>query len=83
MTDFSRISDALEAPATSNIEVKLVTLGGTQVKTIQAGMTVGDFKRMNGIEGTKMVDDSGNTLENNYVLNSNTQAFISSPKKNG
>lgn len=83
MTDFSNINNSLNAAAPSNINISIVSLGGVEAKQIEAGMTVGTFKARYGLEGTKMVDESGNTLENSAVLSADTQVFVSTPKKNG
>lgn len=82
--DFTNISNGLnreeERP---NVKVTIVALGGLDTKEAQAGTTIGDFKRTNGLEGTKIVDEAGNTLENSAVISSDMQVFVSTPKKNG
>ena len=82
--DFTNISNGLnreeERP---NVKVTIVALGGLDTKEVQAGMTVGEFKRINSLEGTKIVDEAGNTLENNAVISGDMQVFVSTPKKNG
>lgn len=84
--DYSQINNALNtttpaAPATAKISI--VSLGGVNEYEISAGMTVGDFKMRYGLDGTKVVDQAGNTLENNAVLSQDAQLFVSTPKKNG
>ena len=82
--DYSSINNALNssaAPATAKISI--ISLGGVNEYEITAGMTVGDFKARHGLDGTKVVDQAGNTLENNAILSADTQLFVSTPKKNG
>jgi hypothetical protein len=85
--DYSNINNALNAPevpaAPATAKVSIVSLGGVNEYEITAGMTVGDFKSRYGLDGTKVVDQAGNTLENTAILSSDVQLFVSTPKKNG
>ena len=82
--DFTNISNGLNrAEERPNVKVTIVALGGLDTKEAQAGTTIGDFKRVNGLEGTKIVDEAGNTLENSAVISGDMQVFVSTPKKNG
>lgn len=81
--DFTNISNGLNKEERPNVKVTIVALGGLETKEVQAGMTVGDFKRINGLEGTKIVNEAGDTLDNNAIISSDMQVFVSTPKKNG
>ena len=84
--DYSRINDQLNSPAQpiySNVQVSVVSLGGVSDYTVTAGMTVDQFKNQHGLTGTKIVNENGDTLNNNDIITSNMQVFVSTPKKNG
>lgn len=78
--NYSRINDNLN---NSSAKVSVISLAGVNEYEITAGMTVGEFKARYGLEGTKVVTEAGDTLENNAILNNDIQIFISTPKKNG
>ena len=78
--DYSRISESLN---NETIKVSVVSLGGVNAYDVTAGMTVSAFKAKYGLEGTKIVNENGDTLDNSTVLSRNMQVFVSTPKKNG
>lgn len=83
MCDFDAINEALNSEERQTIDVKIVRLGGQDVQTIEAGMTVADFKAKYGLEGTKLVSAEGDILRNSDVLREDMKVFVSTPKKNG
>lgn len=75
--------DAFNENERQEIEIEVVTLAGAVKKTALAGMTVGEFKRKNGLEGTTIIDEDSDVLNDSDTLNYNMQVYISTPKKNG
>lgn len=83
MANFEDINNALNSVEPETVKVSIVTLAGTQVHDVVMGTTVAQLKSRYGIEGTKIVDEEGDTLDNNAIIDEDTQLFISAPKKNG
>lgn len=83
MSDFESINNSLNSTEPSTVKVALVTLSGVQTKEVEAGISVATFKARYGLEGKKIVDEDGDTLQANDVITGDTQLFISTPKQNG
>lgn len=85
MVDFNRVNDALENEANEAEEVKieLITLSGIQNYTIEAGMTVKEFKEAHDLDDVKIVDEDGDVMRSNDVFEEDGKYFTSTPKKNG
>lgn len=85
MVDFNRVNDALENEANEAEEVKieLITLSGIQNYTIEAGMTVKEFKEAHDLDDVKIVDENGDVMRSNDVFEEDGKYFTSTPKKNG
>lgn len=75
--------DAFNGEERREIEIEVVTLAGSQKKTALAGITVGEFKRKNGLEGTTIIDEDSEVLNDSDILDDDIQVYISTPKKNG
>lgn len=73
--------DAFESR--EEIEIEVVTLSGSEKKKATAGMTVGDFKKLNGLVGTTIIDEDSEVLRDDDTLEEDMQVYISTPKKNG
>lgn len=86
MVDFNRVNDALEngvEDEKEEIKIELITLSGIQNYTIEAGMTVKEFKDAHGLEDVKIVDEDGDVMRSNDVFEEDGKYFTSTPKKNG
>lgn len=83
MADFDAINDELNRTEPAKVEISIVTLGGIQKQEVSEGMTIAQLKSRFGLEGTKIVDEDGNALDNNYTLDDDMELFVSTPKKNG
>lgn len=84
MGNFEDIQNALENEQEKDtVSVELVTLSGVKTIEVEEGMTIKEFKKMNGLTDVKIVDADGDVLTNNDVIDFDTQLFISTPKKNG
>ncbi len=85
MVDFNRVNDALENEANEAEEVKieLITLSGIQNYTIEAGMTVKEFKDAHDLDDVKIVNEDGDVMRSNDVFEEDGKYFTSTPKKNG
>ena len=85
MVDFNRVNDALENGADESEEVKieLITLSGIQNYTIEAGMTVKEFKDAHDLDDVKIVNEDGDVMRSNDVFEEDGKYFTSTPKKNG
>ena len=85
MVDFNRVNDALENEANEAEEVKieLITLSGIQNYTIEAGMTVKEFKDAHDLDDVKIVHEDGDVMRSNDVFEEDGKYFTSTPKKNG
>ena len=83
MADFDAINDELNRTEPAKVEISIVTLGGIQKQEVTEGMTIAQLKSRFGLEGTKIVDEDGNALDNNYTLDDDMELFVSTPKKNG
>lgn len=82
--DYSRINSNLNAPeVAAEAKVSVVSLGGVQDYTVRAGMTVSEFKSVYGLNGTKIVNENGDTLTSDAIISRDMQVFVSTPKKNG
>lgn len=81
--DYSRINNNLNAPEAREAKVSVVSLGGVQDYTVRAGMTVSEFKSVYGLNGTKIVNENGDTLTSDAIISRDMQVFVSTPKKNG
>lgn len=79
----SEINDALNQPEVQNVTVSLVTLAGVETKVINEGTSIREFKNTYNLQGTKIVDEDGNTLSDNDVISEDMELFVSAPKKNG
>lgn len=67
----------------NEIEIEVVTLSGVEKKKATEGMTVKEFKRLNGLVGTTIIDEDSEVLRDEDTLEGNMQVYISTPKKNG
>lgn len=86
MVDFNRVNDALEngvEDEKEEVKIELITLSGIQNYTIEAGMTVKEFKDAHGLEDVKIVDEDGDVMRSNDVFEEDGKYFTSTPKKNG
>lgn len=85
MVDFNRVNDALENESNEAEEVKieLITLSGIQNYTIEAGMTVKEFKDAHDLDDVKIVNEDGDVMRSNDVFEEDGKYFTSTPKKNG
>lgn len=83
MVDFRNIQDNLENDSVGTVNVEVITLGGVENHEIQEGMTVAQFKEQYGFNGMKLVDNDGDVMNNNDVIEGDIQLFVSAPKKNG
>lgn len=86
MVDFNRVNDALENEVENEreeVEIELITLSGVQNYTIEAGMTVKEFKEAHGLDDVKIVDEDGDVMRSNDVFEEDGKYFTSTPKKNG
>lgn len=83
MADFDAINDELNRTEPAKVEISIVTLGGIQKQEVTEGMTIGQLKSRFGLEGTKVVDEDGDALDNNFVIDGDMELFVSTPKKNG
>lgn len=84
MANFENIQDALENQQEKDtVNVELITLSGVKTIEVEEGMTIKEFKEMNGLIDVKIVNDDGDVLTNNDIIDEDTQLFISTPKKNG
>lgn len=74
--------DAFSEP--EKITVELITLSDIPTKLeVADGMTVGEFKRINGLTGTKLINEESEVLRDSDVLNDGEQLYVATPKKNG
>lgn len=86
MVDFNRVNNALENGVENEreeVEIELITLSGIQNYTIEAGMTVKEFKEAHGLEDIKIVNEDGDVMRSNDVFEEDGKYFTSTPKKNG
>ena len=86
MVDFNRVNNALEnwvEDEREEVEIELITLSGIQNYTIEAGMTVKEFKEAHGLEDVKIVNEDGDVMRSNDVFEEDGKYFTSTPKKNG
>ena len=67
----------------NKVTVEVVTLSGTKSYEVTEGMTVAEFKRQNGLDGFKIIDEDSNLMRDTDVINSDIQFFVSKPKQNG
>lgn len=86
MVDFNRVNDALEngvEDEKEEVKIELITLSGIQNYTIEAGMTVKEFKEAHDLDDVKIVDEDGDVMRSNDVFKEDGKYFTSTPKKNG
>ena len=86
MVDFNRVNNALEngvEDEREEVEIELITLSGIQNYTIEAGMTVKEFKEAHDLDDVKIVDEDGDVMRSNDVFEEDGKYFTSTPKKNG
>ena len=85
MVDFNRVNDALEngADEAEEVKIELITLSGIQNYTIEAGMTVKEFKDAHDLDDVKIVNEDGDVMRSNDVFEEDGKYFTSTPKKNG
>ncbi len=86
MVDFNRVNDALEnrvEDEKEEVKIELITLSGIQNYTIEAGMTVKEFKEAHDLDDVKIVDEDGDVMRSNDVFEEDGKYFTSTPKKNG
>ena len=68
---------------TATINVELVKLGQVDNIQVPSGITVSEFKSMNGLSNyIKILDSNGNLLNNEDTIMENCTLFMSAPKKN-
>ena len=68
---------------TATINVELVKLGQVDNIQVPSGITVSEFKYMNGLSNyIKILDSNGNLLKNEDTIMENCTLFMSAPKKN-
>jgi len=78
--DFEEMNGREES---AKANVTIVTVAGTQDQEVEVGTSIGDFKSRYGLEGTKIVDEEGDALNNSDIITNDMQLFIATPKKNG
>lgn len=86
MVDFNRVNDALEngvEDEKEEVKIELITLSGIQNYTIEAGMTVKEFKEAHDLDNVKIVDEDGDVMRSDDVFEEDGKYFTSTPKKNG
>lgn len=86
MVDFNRVNDALENEVENEreeVEIELITLSGVQNYTIEAGMTVKEFKEAHNLDDVKIVNEDGDVMRSNDIFEEDGKYFTSTPKKNG
>lgn len=87
MVDFREINDSLEnaeeKDPTDVLKVELITLSGLQEYEVEEGMTIKEFKEKHNLNDVKMVNEDGDVMRNNDIIECDSQFFISTPKKNG
>lgn len=86
MVDFNRVNDALEngvEDEKKEVKIELITLSGIQNYTIEAGMTVKEFKEAHDLDNVKIVDEDGDVMRSNDIFEEDGKYFTSTPKKNG
>ena len=86
MVDFNRVNDALEngvEDEKEEVKIELITLSGIQNYTIEAGMTVKEFKEAHDLDDVKIVDEDGDVMRSNDIFEEDGKYFTSTPKKNG
>ena len=86
MVDFNRVNDALEngvEDEKEEVKIELITLSGIQNYTIEAGMTVKEFKDAHDLDDVKIVNEDCDVMRSNDVFEEDGKYFTSTPKKNG
>lgn len=86
MVDFNRVNDALEngvEDEKEEVKIELITLSGIQNYTIEAGMTVKEFKEAHDLDDVKIVNEDGDVMRSNDIFEEDGKYFTSTPKKNG
>ena len=65
MVDFNRVNDVLEngvEDEKEEVKIELITLSGIQNYTIEAGMTVKEFKETYDLDNVKIVNEDGDVM---------------------
>ncbi len=87
MVDFREINESLEnseeRDAEDLVKVELITLSGLQEYEVEEGMTIKEFKEKHNLNEVKIVNEDGDVMRNNDIIECDSQFFISTPKKNG
>ena len=86
MVDFNRVNDALEngvEDEKEEVKIELITLSGIQNYTIEAGVTVKEFKETYDLDNVKIVNEDGDVMRSNDLFEADGKYFTSTPKKNG
>lgn len=91
MGNFDNIDEELTNPVMeeeeqeeSLFEVELVTLSGVKKHEVREGQTIAEFKDAMGLaRNTKVVDEDGDVLRNEDIIDNDMTLYISAPKKNG
>lgn len=87
MVDFREIKESLENSGERGVEdlvkVELITLSGLQEYEVEEGMTIKEFKEKHNLNEVKIVNEDGDVMRNNDIIECDSQFFISTPKKNG
>ena len=87
MVDFREINESLEnsgeREAEDLVKVELITLSGLQEYEVEEGMTIKEFKEKHNLNEVKIVNEDGDVMRNNDIIECDSQFFISTPKKNG
>lgn len=76
MPNFDALNDA-------TFDVELITLQEVKKVEVREGMTIKEFKSLNGISSATLIDEDSNRLRDNDVLEEGMQIYVSTPKKNG
>lgn len=76
MVDFSALDH-------NDVVVELVTLAGVEKVSATEGMTIKEFKEINGLNGKRIIDQDSNALRDSDTIKEGMQLFVSTPKKNG
>ena len=78
--DINAVNNALN---TENVKVSIVSLGGVNDYEISAGTTVRELKSRYGLSDMKIVTGDGSVLSDTDTISSDTQLYVSTPKRNG
>lgn len=76
MPNFDALND-------ETFNVELITLQEVKKVEVREGMTIKEFKSLNGISNATLIDEDSNRLRDNDTLEEGMQIYVSTPKKNG